>query len=750
MRIPFRFCAALLLFVAGSAPAQQLSTAPTVGPAADPGPPGGYLPMDQASVHMPDPALALIRLDVGLTDRSGKPVLGLTRDNFKLLDNDQPAKVVTFQSYVGAPAQPADSVETALVLDELNMPETARIGRKNFAEAVAEVEKFLRAHGGVLEHPTIVYRLREEGLFATRQVSMNGNQLADEIEEPGKMRRIWAPSDINNDLGHIGKGAHTSWSVLAHSLVALGSIAIEERRRPARKLLFWIGNGWQVRSLENQNVVGLSDFSIELLTRMREARISLWGATQWPLYDAFGNPVPVTDYVAPEFVEGPKPDATDVRYLSLRVIAARSGGGVIEVPGNLAATIGERVKEAKQFYSLTFDPPRTSVMDDYHHLKIEVDKPDLTAHVFADYYDQPVFYDQPPVKRLVTVKEFETMVADAHESPEGELMRQLESLQLSERLDSAKMAKLAKLVHGKAAREAFEVVGDESAFLAPPADEIATKPAPDAATQHQIIARVISYINTAIPKLPDFFATRTTVQYHEPLPKPNQTWKAAWPNEPLREGDTETASVRVHDGREVAESQSVKNAKPGSEQLTTRGAFGPILATVMGAATMASSAISWSRWEHDERSDLAVFRYSVPQQTTLFSVGFCCLATDFGSYHFEDDPPFHGEIAVDPTTGTIFRLTIQADLPWRLPLDRSDVMVEYGPVIKGASSFICPLRSISISRQRRTMAIDEWGEHFKVYGPFETLLNEMQFGKYRIYGSTSRILPGFVEVPKEK
>ena len=43
--------------------------------------------------------------------------------------------------------------------------------------------------------------------------------------------------------------------------------------------------------------------------------------------------------------------------------------------------------------------------------------------------------------------------------------------------------------------------------------------------------------------------------------------------------------------------------------------------------------------------------------------------------------------------------------------------------------------------------IKEWGETFKVYGPFETLLNEMKFEEYKFFGSTSRILPGYVEVP---
>ena len=43
------------------------------------------------------------------------------------------------------------------------------------------------------------------------------------------------------------------------------------------------------------------------------------------------------------------------------------------------------------------------------------------------------------------------------------------------------------------------------------------------------------------------------------------------------------------------------------------------------------------------------------------------------------------------------------------------------------------------------MALDRWGEHYKVYGPYQTLVNEARFEKYRIFGSTYRILPEYTE-----
>jgi hypothetical protein len=530
------------------------------------------------------------------------------------------------------------------------------------------------------------------------------------------------------------------------SLVALGSIAIEERRKPGRKLMFWLGPGWH---FENAVGIGTFDFLTELLTRLREARIELWKATEWPYFSANGETAPRSDVVLPEVLTDLTPEKVNLIHLALYVVATQTGGGVLATPSNLGALIGKRVEEASKFYSLTFDPPPTNKVDEYHNLKLEVSEPNSTVRTTTSYYNQPVFYDQPATSERVTVADLENAVKAAQGNSDAEVARQLSGMELTERLSSARLATLEALLKGKKALRVLVAMADESVFLALPADEIPSIAPPDAPTQRLMISRTVDYVNKTIPKLPNFLATRTTVQYHQPPLAPGETWKTAVGDQSLHPVDTTKAVVHFLNGKEVVggESNGGKPLMPGI--LDTVGTFGPILATVVVGATSPGSLIAWSHWEHGVNGPQAVFRYRVPQGTPLFFVGFGYLANDL-VFPFREKAPFHGEFAVDPASGAILRLTVQADLEPGLPLDRSGVMVEYGPVVIGGNTYICPVRSVSISRQRRIMDIDEWGETFRLDAPFETLLDDMAFDKYHLFRSTARLLPGYTAAPEEK
>ena len=80
-----------------------------------------------------------ITLDVVVTDKSGKPVSGLQQQDFTLLDNKQPQKILSFTAVEGGAATADPPVEVILLVDEVNTSFT------NVSFERQQIEKFLTA-----------------------------------------------------------------------------------------------------------------------------------------------------------------------------------------------------------------------------------------------------------------------------------------------------------------------------------------------------------------------------------------------------------------------------------------------------------------------------------------------------------------------------------------------------------------------------------------------------------------------------
>jgi hypothetical protein len=203
--------------------------------------------------------------------------------------------------------------------------------------------------------------------------------------------------------------------------------------------------------------------------------------------------------------------------------------------------------------------------------------------------------------------------------------------------------------------------------------------------------------------------------------------------------------VAYRDGKEVINPREWGKHPhhPEGEGLITRGTFGPILSTVIGDA--AHGGMTWNRWERGSAGTLAVFRYRVPKEHSHYSVSFHGLSSDKADA--EPVTGYHGEVAIDPATGTILRLTVQAEQPLGSPVFQGDIMVEYGPVEIGGKTYTCPVRSVSISMgdMRFMSGTDPLGEYTP--GPEATLLNDVTFENYHQFRSDSRILTGNIPAP---
>jgi hypothetical protein len=161
----------------------------------------------------------------------------------------------------------------------------------------------------------------------------------------------------------------------------------------------------------------------------------------------------------------------------------------------------------------------------------------------------------------------------------------------------------------------------------------------------------------------------------------------------------------------------------------------------------AKSDLTWSRWEPGSNGKRAVFRYAVPKANSHYSVSFCCLTDMDGNASIDQPVGYHGELTINAETGEILGLTTEADLEPRLPLIRADILVTYGPVQIGGVTYICPLRSLAISRKRSLIQLHQWGETLRTFGPFITLVNEVTFGDYHMFHSESHMVTGFTPAP---
>jgi VWFA-related protein len=313
-----------------------------------------------------------ITLDVLVTDKSGKPVSGLQQQDFTLLDNKQPQKILSFQAVAEKTDPP---VEVILLVDEVNTNFTSVSFER------AQVEKFLKSDGGELPRPVSLAVLSDGGLVLGKVTTQDGSALVAELEQnKAGLRTITRSQGVYGADDRIGL-----------SLNAVQQLTDYETPRPGRKILIWISPGWPLLSgprqeLDSKQQEKLFARIVALSDNLRQARITLYSIDPLGTADAGGFR---TSYYL-EFAKGVK-KARQVQLgnLGLQVLATQSGGRVLISNNDVAGEIASAVADANAFYVLTFDGLPGDGPNEYHALDIKLDKPGLKALTRTGYYAQP-------------------------------------------------------------------------------------------------------------------------------------------------------------------------------------------------------------------------------------------------------------------------------------------------------------------------------------------------------------------------
>ena len=317
-------------------------------------------------------ATARISLDILVNGKDGRPMTDLEPADFTLLDNGQPRKIASFRRTNGSSGNQFDPpVEAIFVLDGVNL------GPNLNGMLRLDLEKFLRRDGGHLPRPASVFIFSRQGLRTQPAPSLDGTALAAELEGEKDLVRSEGFSDYV-----FGPGDE-----FRKSIDALTYIATNEGKKPGRKILFWLGRAWPML-LDTRNVAPKESRQtffkaiVSLSRKLREARMTVYTIEPAGAVSPLGI---YEDYLKP-VADWTKAEAPD---LSVEVLSEHSGGRVIVTRDDLPERIADCIAEAGAYYTLTFVPQAATRTDEYHDLKVQVARPEVTVRTTSGYYSQP-------------------------------------------------------------------------------------------------------------------------------------------------------------------------------------------------------------------------------------------------------------------------------------------------------------------------------------------------------------------------
>ena len=339
--------------------------------------------------------------------------------------------------------------------------------------------------------------------------------------------------------------------------------------------------------------------------------------------------------------------------------------------------------------------------------------------------------------RKITVAELKDLLKtmQAQKKNDTDVSTALKQVQLSEELTRSTMNSLVEFVPGQLSTEQIYVLEARSAALAPPAGDIPTTAAPDAAGQKAIVDKATDYAAKTFEHLPAFTATKTTVRFQD-----NVEGHAASSGMNGGASDVTVGSSFVSPAQFIryigsteshiesaggAEKPPVKDKTPwGANGQVTLLGQGPVLSTIMREA-QESGGFTWLRWETVNGKPAAVFSFAVAKKKSHYAVDYCCFPdvdasgkatftsaavgglTGGGggaSGNFQTNTnwhdykasglPYHGELFADPDTGIVVRLITFAEFKNSDVVHQEDQRIDYAPVTVGDKQPVLPARTM--------------------------------------------------------
>jgi hypothetical protein len=311
--------------------------------------------------------------------------------------------------------------------------------------------------------------------------------------------------------------------------------------------------------------------------------------------------------------------------------------------------------------------------------------------------------------RKITVVQLQDLLQSLKQADktDAEVGAELEQVELTEELTKSAMDSLASFVPGPLTSNQIYVLEARNALLAPPAADLPSTPAPDAAGQKALLDKAIDYATKTYAQLPHVTATKTTFRFQDHVPPAD--------DQVFHYIGSIDAQVEIRGGAEVPTTVKDTTKWGANNQIAIVGQ-GPVLTTALQEA-QAVGKINWLRWETLYGRQTAVFSFAVDKKKSHYAVNYCCFPNaDQGSMNlvnaglqpgtagnmqdgmtwtpYKATVPYHGELFVDSETGTVTRLITVADFRPFDTVHQEDTRIDYSTVNVGGKSLILPVRTI--------------------------------------------------------
>jgi VWFA-related protein len=350
----------------------------------------------QAPATPPAAQQSQLELNVVVTDDLGRPVHGLTAQDFTVFDNKAAEEASDFRAVDPAMKQ-GPPTEIVLVIDAVNS--TAQ----NVVLVEQKVRAFLQRSPRLAEPVCIV-------LFADTGDRKNFlTVIGPTTDSQGLLSAL---NEAGPKLPNVGfSGGLGAEDRIPLSLRTMYSVIAQQAKRPGRKAILWISPGWPLMNGEDPKAQQMVFTSIVAFsTEMQQAQVTLYNVDPSGVNNAGGNifrtntvsnqmGMPVhesmeanTDstHLYEAYLKGVSaPKQARFDHLALQVLAIKSGGQLLNQQNDLLKLLDTCVADAESYYLLTVPMAKGKAADEYHDIEVKLHKHGLKAHTISGYYAQP-------------------------------------------------------------------------------------------------------------------------------------------------------------------------------------------------------------------------------------------------------------------------------------------------------------------------------------------------------------------------